>query len=638
MATPLPRSLRLQDFDLRQIRGVSQARALYRFIAGYRAVYLAALVAMAIAGFARSQFATVIRLFTDDVLLAQNFADLHWYGLAFLGLAAVAGGCTFWGGRQAARTAEGAVRRLRVFLYDHLQHLPFACHDRMQSGELIQRSSSDVEEIRRLLAEHFTGVGRILAISSMSFVAMFNLHARLALVSAIVIPVSVFLSTRFWRHLSQIFFDFQDQEARLSSMLQQNLYGARVVRAFARERHEISRFEVANETLLRRGKRLVRFHNIYWPSMDMLLATQMVGSLLLGSWMAVQGEISVGAYLAFVSLLSLMLGPIRHLGRIFALSAQSLVSLGRVRDIIAERREPLQAGDYRPAEPLRGDIRYEHVSFAYDALEFDAAEMRHPPVVLHDISFTAEAGQVVAILGSTGSGKTSVVNLLPRFYDATSGHIYLDGVDLTRYPRAVLRRHIGIVQQEPFLFGRTIRENIRYGAARDVSEAEIRNAARAANIHDNVMTFPQGYDTIVGEQGVTLSGGQRQRLAIARTILKDPEILILDDATSAVDAETERFIRDALRRLMQGRTTFVVAHRISSIATADKILVMDGGRIVQAGTHDELAAQAGPYRQVFQLQTSIETELAAELAMAAAPLPPQPNGQAPGLHMPKDRG
>ncbi len=636
MTISFPRSLRLQDFDLRRIRGVSQAKALYRFIAGYRVIYLAALAALAISGFARSQFATVIRRFTDDVLLAQNFKDLHWYGLAFLGLAGVAGTCTFWGSRQAARTAEGAVRRLRVFLYDHLQHLPFARHDHMQSGDLIQRSSSDVEEVRRLLAEHFTGVGRIFTISSMAFLAMFDLHARLALVSAVVIPISVFVSTRFWRHLAQIFFDFQDQEARLSSLLQENLYGARVVRAFARERHEIGRFEAANATLRHRGRRMVRFHNIYWPSMDLLLATQMVGSLMLGSWMAVQGEISVGTYLAFVSLLSLMIGPIRHLGRIFALSTQSLVSLDRIRTIIEERREPLHAGDHVPESPLQGDIRYENVSFAYDVPASDTAEGRRPPAVLHDISFTAAPGQIVAILGSTGSGKTSVMNLLLRFYDASAGHIYLDGVDLTRYPRAALRRHIGIVQQDPFLFGRTIRENIRYGAAQEVSEEEIQNAARAANIHDSVMSFPKGYDTIVGEQGVTLSGGQRQRLAIARTILKDPKILILDDATSAVDAETERFIRDALQQLMQGRTTFIIAHRISSIATADKILVMDGGRIVQAGAHAELAAQAGLYRQVFQLQTSIEAELTEELA--AAGKPPPPNGLAPGLQVQRDSG
>lgn len=630
MTIPLPQSLRLQNYNLRQLRAVSQAKALYRFIAGYRAIYLAALTSLAVAGYARSQFATVIRRFTDDVLLAGDFEGLYWYGLAFLGLAAVAGTCTFWGGRQAARTAEGAVRRLRVFLYDHLQHLPFACHDRMQTGELIQRSSSDVEEVRRLLAEHFTGVGRILTISSMSFIALFNLNPRLALISAIVIPVSIFISTRFWKHLSQIFFAFQDQEARLSSLLQENLYGARVVRAFAREMHEIRRFDVANETLWRRGKRMVRFHNIYWPSMDILLSAQMLVSLLLGSRMAIQGEISVGTYLAFVALLSLMIGPIRHLGRIFALSSQSLVSMGRIRDIIEERREDLEAGDYIPKGNLKGSIRYDNVSFAYDDPNFETEEMRNPPVVLHDISLTAEPGQVVAILGSTGSGKTSVMNLLPRFYDATSGHIYLDGVDLTRYPRAILRRHIGIVLQEPFLFSRTIRENIRYGSDRDVSEEEIQNAARAANIHDNIMDFPNGYDTIVGEQGVTLSGGQRQRMAIARTILKDPQILILDDATSAVDAATERHIRDALQNLMQGRTTFIIAHRISSISTADKILVMDGGRIVQAGTHEELVSEEGLYQQVFQLQTSIEAELSEELASAALDLPPGPEGSNPG--------
>ena len=629
MAPFLPRSLRFQDFDLRQIRAVSQAKALYRFIAGYRTIYLAALTSLAVAGYARSQFATVIRRFTDDVLLARNFEDFYWYGLAFLGLAAVAGSCTFWGGRQAARTAEGAVRRLRVFLYDHLQHLPFACHDRMQTGELIQRSSSDVEEVRRLLAEHFTGVGRILTISSMSFIAMFGLTPRLALISAIVIPISIFVSTRFWKYLSQIFFDFQDQEARLSSLLQENLYGARVVRAFAREMHEIRRFDVANETLLRRGKRMVRFHNIYWPSMDILLSAQMLISLLLGSSMAIQGEISIGTYLAFVSLLSLMLGPIRHLGRIFAMSSQSLVSLGRIRDIIEERREDLEEGDYIPAGPLQGAIRYENVSFSYDDPNFETEEMRNPPVVLHDISFSAGPGQVVAILGSTGSGKTSVMNLLPRFYDATSGQIFLDGVDLTRYPRAILRRHIGIVLQEPFLFSRSIRENIRYGSDREVSEEEIQNAARAANIHDSIMSFPKGYDTIVGEQGVTLSGGQRQRMAIARTILKDPQILILDDATSAVDAATERHIRDALQNLMQRRTTFIIAHRISSIATADKILVMDGGRIVQAGTHNELAAVEGLYKQVFHLQTSIEAELMEELASAGGETPTEPNGSNP---------
>lgn len=612
----LPRSLRAQDFNLRLMRDVSTARALYRFIAGYRGLYAAALVALAVAALARAAFAYVIRFFTDEALLAGRYDRILWASLAFLGLAAVAGGLTFWGGRQAARTAEGAVRRLRVFLYDHLQHLPFAYHDRMPTGELIQRSSSDVEEVRRLWAEHFTGVARIATLSTMSFVAMLRLHPRLALVSAIVIPVAVIVSTLFWTRLARIYNAFQDQEARLSSLLQQNLYGARVVRAFAREAYEVSRFEVANARLYRRGRTVVRFHNIYWPSMDLLLSLQIVGSTLLGARMAIEGQISPGTYLAFTGLLGVMIGPIRHLGRVFALSAQSLVSFQRIAQIIAERREALDDGDCAPATALQGRVRYENVSFAYAAPADAAAATRPPPAVLRNVTFEAEAGSVIAILGSTGSGKTSLVNLLPRFYDYTEGRILLDGAELTRYSRRLLRRHIGIVQQEPFLFSRSVRDNITYGTARACTEAEVTAAARAANIHDAILSFAQGYDTRVGEQGVTLSGGQRQRLAIARTLLKDPRILILDDATSAVDADTEHAIREALQRLMRGRTTFIIAHRIASVAQADRILVMDAGRIVQAGTHAELAAQAGLYRDVFRLQTNIERDLAADIQAA----------------------
>ena len=612
----LPRSLRAQDFNLRLMRDVSTARALYRFIAGYRGLYAAALAALAVAALARAAFAYVIRFFTDEALLAGRYDRILWASLAFLGLAAVSGGLTFWGGRQAARTAEGAVRRLRVFLYDHLQHLPFAYHDRMQTGELIQRASSDVEEVRRLWAEHFTGVARIATLSVMSFLAMLRLHPRLALVSALVIPLAVLVSTLFWTRLARIYNAFQDQEARLSSMLQQNLYGARVVRAFAREAYEVSRFEVANALLYRRGRAMVRFHNIYWPSMDLLLSLQIVGSTLLGAWMAIDGQISPGTYLAFTGLLGVMIGPIRHLGRVFALSAQSLVSFERITQIIAERREALDDGDYAPPAAPQGRVRYENVSFAYAEPAGAASAARPPPGVLRNVTFAADAGSVIAILGSTGSGKTSLVNLLPRFYDYTEGRILLDGVELTRYPRRLLRRHIGIVQQEPFLFSRSVRDNITYGTDRVCTEAEVTAAAQAANIHDAILSFAQGYDTRVGEQGVTLSGGQRQRLAIARTLLKDPRILILDDATSAVDADTEQAIREALRRLMRGRTTFIIAHRIASVAHADQILVMDAGRILQAGTHAKLAAQAGLYRDVFRLQTNIEQELAADLRSA----------------------
>jgi ATP-binding cassette subfamily B protein len=282
-----------------------------------------------------------------------------------------------------------------------------------------------------------------------------------------------------------------------------------------------------------------------------------------------------------------------------------LVSFGRVVDIIKEDREPVDMGRYRPARPLRGEIVCHNVSFKYD----------ESTPVLHNITFHCKAGQAIALMGPTGSGKSSLVNLLPRFYDYT-GSITLDGVELRHYPRHYLRQQIGIVQQEPFLFSRTIRDNITYGVGREVSDVEVEEAARAAAIHDVIMSFPSGYNTLVGEKGVTLSGGQKQRLTIARSLLKDPRILILDDATSSVDTETEAVIRDALESLMPGRTTFIIAHRIQTIMSADLILVLDAGRIVQCGTHEELINETGPYRRIFDLQSRIEDELEEELASA----------------------
>jgi ATP-binding cassette subfamily B protein len=293
----------------------------------------------------------------------------------------------------------------------------------------------------------------------------------------------------------------------------------------------------------------------------------------------------------------------RNLGRLIVQMSTGLVSYGRVVELIREEREPLDEGTFTPSSPVQGEIVFREVCFRYDA----------DSKVLENISFRCRPGQVVALLGSTGSGKTTLVNLLPRFYEYDSGSLTLDGVELKEYPRHFLRQQIGIVEQEPFLFSRTIRENITYGAGQDVSDAEIEAAARAAAIHDVILSFPNGYDTLVGERGVTLSGGQKQRVAIARTLLRDPRILILDDSTSSVDTETEGLIREALERLMQGRTTFIIAHRVQSVMNADLILVLDQGRIVQRGTHAELMAQEGIYRRIYDMQARIEDELEKEM-------------------------
>ncbi len=300
--------------------------------------------------------------------------------------------------------------------------------------------------------------------------------------------------------------------------------------------------------------------------------------------------------------------PFRYLGRLISDTSTGLVSFDRIKHLIKVDKEPVTVGSVRP-EQIRGDVAFANVTFHYEGEEED---------VLHNITFTVKAGQKIALMGGTGSGKTSIVNLLPRFYEYTGGLITLDGVDLKQYPREYLRERIGIVMQEPFLFSTTIRENITYGVTRDVSDEEVFEAARWAAVHDVIMSFPDGYDTMVGERGVTLSGGQKQRITLARTFLRAPNLLILDDATSAVDTETEETIRTALQKLMNGRTTFLIAHRVQSVMDADLILMMDHGRIVQSGTHKELLNQPGMYRRVYDLQSRIEAELEAELAQATA--------------------
>jgi len=334
---------------------------------------------------------------------------------------------------------------------------------------------------------------------------------------------------------------------------------------------------------------------------------QLLGGYFLGATMAINGQISVGTYLAYIGLVIYLIFPMRNLGRMIVQASTGMVSFERVSQIIKQDREDLEEASHTPSSPIRGDIQFDQVRFEY--------EKDNP--ILCDITFHCEPGQAVALLGSTGSGKTSLVNLLPRFYDVTDGRILMDGIDLREYSKRTLREQIGIVEQEPFLFSRSIRDNITYGVDRDVTEDEIIEAAKAAAIHDVILSFPEGYKTLVGEKGVTLSGGQKQRVAIARTLLKNPRILILDDSTSSVDLETEAVIRSALDNLMRNRTTFIIAHRIQSIMNAGLILVFDKGSIIQRGTHATLIQEDGMYRKIFDLQTRIDTELEEEIRNAS---------------------
>jgi ATP-binding cassette, subfamily B, bacterial len=593
------------QYDLRQALTPNRLVGLWRMMTGYRGLYLVANLCLGIAALSKTCTYLLLGYFIDHFFTVDNTSvPLVVIALGFVGLALLEGGFTFLSGWLAAQTAEGITRRLRNYLFDHIQHLTFTYHDTTQTGDLIERCTSDVDSLRRFFNEQAIGVGRIILLFLINFGALLDLNVQLALSSVVVVPIVFGVSIYFFGKLSKAYEAYQEQEATISTTLQENLTGVRVVKAFARQDFEIDKFRADNWEKFQRGKTLAKTNSLFWPMSDTLCGLQMLAGFFLGALMAIHGTITIGTYLAYAGLVVWVIFPMRNLGRLIVQTSSGMVSYDRVMTIIKENREPLDEGDYESNGNLKGHLIFDKVGFAY--------EKDHD--VLKDISFDCQPGRVIALLGSTGSGKTTLVNLLPRFYEYTSGSITLDGVELKRYPRRYLRQQIGIVEQEPFLFSRTIAENITYGVGRNVLQHEIEAAAEAAAIHDVILSFPQGYKTLVGEKGVTLSGGQKQRVALARTLLKNPHILILDDSTSSVDTETEAEIRQALQTLMKNRSTFIIAHRIQSIMNADLILVMDRGEIVQRGQHKDLIAQEGIYRKIFDIQTQVEMDLKKEVA------------------------
>jgi ATP-binding cassette subfamily B protein len=601
-------------FDFRKAIDKNHLKGIWKMMVDYRLPYFAATLSLAVSALAKTLTYLLLRYFADDVLTQGKYignsltGTFLWIAVGFVGLAAVEGAFSFLSGRLAAYTAEGITRRLRDFLFDHIQRLSFSYHATTPTGDLIERVTSDVDALRRFFSEQGIGIGRIVLLFVINFIAILNLNVKLGLLSVIAIPFMLLVSMWFFKKVTKRFEEYQAQEAVLSTTLQENLTGVRVVKAFGRQEYEKGKFEKDNWTKYVKGKFLLLMHSMFWPLSDIVLGLQMLFGFVYAATMAINGEITVGMYIAYVGLVVWLIWPIRNLGRIIVNASSGMVSYGRLMEVVRQAREPLFDGKLQPEGPVKGELVFENVSFTYSDGKDD---------VLKNVYFQVKPGQAVALLGSTGSGKSSLVNLLPRFHQYTGGRILLDGVELTDYSRAYLRKQIGIVEQEPFLFSRSIRENITYGVGREVSQEEVERAAKAAAIHDVILSFPDGYNTLVGEKGVTLSGGQKQRVTIARTLLKNPRILILDDSTSSVDTETEASIRDALNELMENRTTFIIAHRIQSVMIADLILVLDKGEVIQMGTHEELVSQMdGMYRRIYDIQTRIDEELEIEISNA----------------------
>ena len=531
-----------------------------------------------------------------------------------VGLAVFRGIFTFFQGYLSEVASQGVAYDLRSKVYEHLQQLSFSYHDQAQTGQLMARATSDVEVIRQFTGRGFISLANIAVMVVAVGAVLFTMNWHLALASCVAFPFIFLTANRFnktFRPLSQ---QIQQELAVLTTILQENLAGVRIVRAFAREPEQAAAFTKQNDYLLDKSLDAVKAQRSALPLMDLISNMTTVVVLWYGGMLVIQHSLNLGDLVAFNIYLASLVLPIRRLGFLVAMLSRAIASGDRVFEILDAKSEVTDAPGAVDLPPIEGRVTFRNVTFRYSGLE----------TVLRDVSFAAEPGQMIALLGGTGSGKSTIINLIPRFYDVTSGAVLVDDMDVRKVRIESLRRQIGIVLQETVLFSGTIRENVSYGRP-DADLDSIVEAAKAARAHDFIMSFPDGYDTLVGERGVTLSGGQKQRVAIARALLLDPRILILDDSTSSVDMETEYLIQQALDVLMKGRTTFVIAQRISTVRKADVILVLDKGRIVARGTHEQLIEESGLYAELYDLQLKAEREAAAAGERAGR----APDGRAP---------
>jgi ATP-binding cassette subfamily B protein len=502
---------------------------------------------------------------------------------------------TYW----AERNSQSVAFDLRNDLYAKIQRLSFSYHDRNQTGQLMIRATDDVEKLRLFLGQGFLQLVGAVVLLSGTLLIMFSVNAQLAVYTLWILPVAMVLFMIFSTISRPLFTKVQQRLSTLNTVLQENLAGIKVVKAFTREPTEQEKFAAAADKLLNVQLTIARLFSFLFPLIFLIANLGQATTLYLGGKQIVQGTLTLGEWQEFSLYLIYLFLPIAQFGFIITQFGQAMASATRIFEILDAKADVTDRPEARVLPPVTGRVEFEHVTFRY----FGGGDP-----VLRDVSFEAAPGQTIALLGATGSGKTTIINLLPRFYDPTEGKITIDGYDLRAVTLESLRSQIGIVLQETTLFSGTIRDNIAFGRP-EASMDDVIAAAKAAAAHDFIMEFPQGYDTPVAERGITLSGGQKQRLAIARALLLDPRILILDDSTSSVDLATEAQIQEALDRLMKGRTSFVIAQRISTVMNADQILVLDKGQIVARGQHEELLEENEIYAEIYSSQLLGEEKL-----------------------------
>jgi ATP-binding cassette, subfamily B, bacterial len=606
----------------RKLNDSGKAALLWTHTAGFRRPFFMAIAVTAI-GYVFMFGAPLLATFSIDAILAGDSfstdpwivalasllslgsapAMMHYLILSAIGtvlLTAVAGIFLYLRGRYVATASEGIARKLRDRLFNHLEHLPSSFHDHADTGDLVQRCTSDIETVRVFLSGQVVEISRAILMLIVVLPILFSLDTRMAWLSLATMPLLLVAAVIFFQRVKRLFETVDEAEAELTTVLQENLTGIRVVRAFARQEFEIDKFLVKNGAFRDHNNRLIGLMGIYYGFSDIVCLGQIGLLLIIGAQWVIDGSLSVGTLFAFITYEGMIIWPIRHMGRVLTDSGKAIVSIGRLAEILAE---PIESqNEITPEGRLNGAIAFNNVKFAYD----DAT-------VLKNISFTINPGETLALLGPPGSGKSTVAQLLLRLYDYGEGSIRLDARELSDLNRKYVRSQISIVLQEPFLYANTIEGNLKIGhisATRD----EIHRAADDACIHDSIERFPRGYNSMVGERGVTLSGGQRQRIALARALLKAPPILILDDALSAVDTDTEAQILESLKARRSEQTTIIIAHRLSTVMHADKILMLHAGEIVQSGNHNSLSRTPGVYQRLCAIQGAIQEQIEHDVA------------------------